>query len=133
MKNVRLLDSFALVKFLRQEPGFERVKSWLVEAERASEPLLMSELNLGEVFYIIGKDQGLARAEEIAASFPTLPIRPIPVSWEIILQAARFKAQCSLSYADCIAAACAVNHQAVLVTGDKEFRAIQHLLRIEWI
>lgn len=133
MKNARLLDSFALVKFLREEPGFERVKGRLVEAARSDDPLLMCEINLGEVFYVIGREQGLARAEEMVASFSTLPIKPIPVAWEMILQAARLKAQYSLSYADCIAAACAMIHQAILVTGDREFRAIQHLLRIEWI
>lgn len=133
MKNARLLDSFALVKFLRQEPGFERVKGWLMDAHRTGRPLLMSEINLGEVFYIIGREQGLARAEEIAASFSTLPIKQIPATWEMILQAARLKAEHALSYADCIAAACAMAHQAILVTGDKEFRVIRHLLRIEWI
>jgi ribonuclease VapC len=109
------------------------VKGWLLEASRSDSPLLICEINLGEVFYVIGREQGLARAEEIVASFSTLPIQQIPATWEIILQAARLKAQHALSYADCIAAASAMAYQAVLVTGDKEFRTVQHLFKIEWI
>ena len=133
MKNERLLDSFALVKFFREEPGYERVKHWLVEARRRENFLLVCELNAGEVFYVIGRENGIPKAEEILMLLSTLPLRMIPVTWELVLQAARLKAQYSLSYADCMAAACAIHHQAILVTGDPEFRKVKHLLEIEWI
>ena len=133
MKNARLLDSFALIRFLRQERGYEQVKERLREAGRTQEPLLMCEMNLGEVYYVIGREEGVPKAEEILTSVSTLPIRRIPATWEIILQAARLKAQHPLSYADCIAAASAISQGAVLITGDKEFRTIQHLLPIEWV
>jgi ribonuclease VapC len=38
-----------------------------------------------------------------------------------------------MSYADCFAVACAVNESAVLVTGDPEFKAVSHLVQIEWM
>jgi ribonuclease VapC len=94
---------------------------------------LASELNIGEVFYVIARKKGLPKAEEFLTFLPGLPLRLLPVTWEIILQAARFKAQYALSYADCVAAASAVAHQAILVTGDPEFRALKHLVQIEWI
>lgn len=133
MKNERLLDSFALIKFFREEPGFERIRQWFIEAARNGKPLSICELNVGEVFYAIARKNSLRRAEEILGLLPTLPLRLIPTTWEIVLQAARLKAQHPLSYADCIAAACAIQRQAVLVTGDPEFRALKHLIEIEWI
>ncbi len=133
MKSAKLLDSFAVVKYILAEPGGDRVLGFISEARRSEQPLLLSEINAGEVFYVIAKRFGLAKAEEVLTLFSTLPIRMVPVSWELILQAARLKAQFALSYAECIAADCAMAHQAVLVTGDKEFRSIQHLVRVEWI
>ena len=133
MKIVRLLDSFALIKYFEAEPGGDRIRQYFDQAHRHQETLLICELNVGEVFYIIARKHGLSRAEEILTTLSTLPLKTIPVSWEVVLKAARLKAQHALSYADCIAAACAMNHQAVLLTGDPEFRAVKHLLRIEWV
>ena len=55
----------ALLAFLNREAGFEKVRTLLRTAETASEPLLMNEINVGEVFYIIaktrpGKGRGLS-------------------------------------------------------------------------
>jgi len=38
-----------------------------------------------------------------------------------------------MSFADCFALASAVEHGAVLVTGDPEFRAVEHLVTIGWV
>ncbi len=133
MKPARLLDSYALVNFLYKEPGSDRVRNWFLEAKRRAEPLLISELNVGEVFYVVARKAGSAKAEEILTLLATLPLKRLPVTWELILQAARLKAEYALSYADCVAAACAMTHQAILLTGDSEFRALKHLISIEWI
>ena len=133
MKTRKLLDSFALIRFLRREAGSERVKELLGQSARSGDPLLMCELNLGEVYYVIGRERGLPLAEETIALVSTLPIRRVSVTWEMILHAARLKSQHALSYADCMAAACAIAHKAVLITGDREFKAVKHMLPIEWI
>jgi hypothetical protein len=40
----------------------------------------------------------------------------------------------SMSFADCFALASAVEHGAVLVTGDPGFRgAVEHLVKIAWV
>jgi ribonuclease VapC len=38
-----------------------------------------------------------------------------------------------MSFADCFALASAVEHGAILVTGDPEFRAAEHLIKIAWV
>jgi ribonuclease VapC len=50
-----------------------------------------------------------------------------------VFQAAEYKAQYAMSYADCFALACAIENSAVLITGDPEFQAVSHLVKIEWI
>ena len=133
MKSVRLLDAFPLVRLFKKEPGFERVKALLSESRRERAPLLISEINAGELYYTIARKAGVDAAEEIIADLSAIPITLLPTSWELTLAAAKLKAQWSLSYADCFAAACAIQEHAVLVTGDPEFKPIEHLVKIEWV
>ena len=133
MRSARLLDTFPLVRFFKKEPGFERVKALLSEARRARTPLLISEINAGELYYTVARKAGVDSAEEILAALSTIPITVLPTTWELTLAAARLKARWALSYADCFAAACAMQEGAVLVTGDQEFKQVEHLVSIEWI
>ena len=57
----------------------------------------------------------------------------LPVPNELIYQAAEFKAEYGISYADCFVLACAIEQAATIVTGDPEFRKVSHLVRIHWI
>jgi predicted nucleic acid-binding protein len=50
-----------------------------------------------------------------------------------VLEAARVKAQFPLSYADAFAISTALRSQAMVVTGDPEFRAVAHLVEILWL
>jgi hypothetical protein len=36
-------------------------------------------------------------------------------------------------FSDCFALACAIDHPAVLVTGDPEFKMLEHLVTIKWV
>jgi len=62
-----------------------------------------------------------------------LGLTVLSVTDSLVFQAAELKAQYPLSYADCFALACAVNHSATLVTGDPEFKTVSHLIEISWI
>jgi len=57
---------------------------------------------------------------------------PDPAPGTLVYQAAELKALYPISYADCFALACAINHAAVLVTGDPEFKIVEHLVKITW-
>jgi predicted nucleic acid-binding protein len=132
-KTPKVLDSFALLAFLNREAGFEKVRTLLRTAETASEPLLMNEINVGEVFYIIAKTRSLERAEDFLHRLETLPITPVSNTFTDVLEAARVKAQFPLSYADAFAISTALRSQAMVVTGDPEFRAVAHLVEILWL
>ena len=132
-KTPKVLDSFALLAFLNREPGFEKVRTLLRTAETASEPLLMNEINVGEVFYIIAKARSLEKAEDFLHRLATLPIQPVSNVFPDVLEAARVKAQFPLSYADAFAVSTALRLQAIVITGDPEFHTVEHLVEILWL
>jgi ribonuclease VapC len=128
-----LLDSFALLAFLNREQGSAKVQELLQRARASGEPLLMNEINVGEVYYIIAKGRSLDQAEAFLRRFETLPIQRLANIFPEILEAAKLKAQFPISYADAFVVATAQRSQAVVVTGDPEFRAVAHLIEIVWL
>ncbi len=133
MKTRRLLDSFALIAFLAREAGYDTVRALLREAESSGDSLLMNEINVGEVYYLTAKERSVGKAEGALHFLEALPIRILGNTFPQVLEAARLKARLPLSYADAFALATAVRERAVLVTGDRKFRAASDLVEIQWI
>ena len=67
------------------------------------------------------------------ANIERLNFTILPIPNNLIFQAAEYKAQYAISYADSFALASAVEHKATLVTGDPEFKKVEHLVDIVWI
>ena len=129
----KVLDAHALMVFLEKEPGFEKIETLFSAAMESNEPMLMCAVNLGEVFYIVHRECGAAKAEEIEELMRTLPIEVVPADWPLVREAALLKSGYRLSYADCFAAALAKTNKAELLTGDKEFKNVASLVKIMWI
>jgi ribonuclease VapC len=132
MKSVTF-DSHAILKFAQDEAGADRVEELLRASEEARVRAYVNEINLGEVYYITMRRLGVESARRFLEQFSTLAVERVPASWEIIESASELKARHALSYADCFAAATALKHEAAIVTGDPEFRKVEHLIDIEWI
>ena len=133
MNRLKLLDTFGLVRFFKDEPGADKVEKILTAAKQSRQSLVMSEINAGELFYTTACKEGERRAEEILGSLTLFRISLIPATWALVLEAARLKSKYPLSYADCFAVATAIKQEAVLVTGDPEFKHVKDLIEIEWI
>lgn len=133
MKSAKLLDSFALIKFFNEEKGADLVEAIITQANKHHFSLYLTEINAGEVYYMIYKKNGKEKAEEVLNLMRTLPLQWLAVAWDQVLAAARLKAQYALSYADCFALASAMEHEEELVTGDPEFKVVSHLVKIEWV
>jgi ribonuclease VapC len=80
-KRKNLLDSFALLAFLNKESGFEKVRSLLREAQRSNQPLLMNEINIGEVYYITAKERSFELADDFLNRLEILSIQTVPNSF----------------------------------------------------
>ena len=129
----RVLDAHGLLVFLEKEPGFEKVKSFFIEAVENDNPLLMTSVNFGEVYYIILRECGQERANEVEKIIQTLPVEIVDVDIQIAREAAQFKAAKKISYADCFAAALAKIIKGEVITGDKEFKLLEDEIRIAWL
>lgn len=128
-----VLDSFALLAYLQKEPGGERVNELLEKAQKKQATVLLSEISLGEVYYILIRALGLEEANVTLAHILALPITIASVGRDDVLAAAQYKARGAISYADCFVVALASASGATIVTGDREFRAFEKDVDIEWI
>jgi predicted nucleic acid-binding protein len=124
---VHVLDANALYRFLTGGPGANVVNRLFKEARDAKQPLHMSVVNWGEVFYTIAKAEGFAETARIMDQVKLLPLAVLDADQAVTAQAARLKAGHGLPYADCFAAATATK-DGVLVTSDaKDFKRVPAL------
>jgi uncharacterized protein len=134
MPDSRVFDSWALLAWIRNEqPAANRVRDLLQDADKGNLDLLMSWINVGEVYYMLVRKHSAKTAEEFLARVPSLPMRLILPDEHSIVNAAKLKATRRISYADAFAALLAQQEQSALVTGDPELRAMGDILQIEWL
>lgn len=121
-----VLDAWAILALLQaEEPAAGRIRA-LVESAQMGDGgirLHMSLINLGEVFYRVGRTRNLSTAETTLALLRELPIHFVPATESRILAAARLKAGHALSYADAFAAALTGELGGTLLSGDPELIA----------
>ena len=129
----KVLDSFALIAYFRDEPGAEMMEELLVSAGKKDAPLHMSDVNYAEVKYSIVKKDGSEQWAEAAKVLQGLPIDFHSTTRALADTAADFKARFKLSLADAFAAALAKEQKAELVTADPEFRPLQSDIKIHWL
>ncbi len=130
---VYLLDSYAVLAYLGGEPGAARLQELLALALEARCRLCLCLINLGEVLYITERHRGLDKAQSALALLESLPLEFLEPTRDQILDAAHIKAAHPLSYADAFVVAAARRLQAVVLTGDPEFTAVQQLVKVEWL
>jgi ribonuclease VapC len=124
VKPIYVLDACALLRLAQDEPGADQVAEILGAAQSGMCRVLMHQINLGEVVYRIAKGFGWAVAERKQAEIGLLPIETVAFSNDIFWAAVKLKARYPMSYADCFAAALAMQQQAVLLSSDPEFNVL---------
>jgi predicted nucleic acid-binding protein len=133
LSNTYVLDASAVLDFLEDGPGAERIIQLVREARHRSTPLLMSVLNWGEVFYQLWQRRGEESAKTTMADLARLPVEVIPVDYSQVLKAGEFKVVNKIPYVDSIAAALSALRQATLVTADRDFEKLGRQFPILWI
>ena len=133
MPAAQVLDSHALLKLLRDEPGAEAVARILEKAGERDHPVHMTEVNYAEVQYMIRRKDGDAAWQMIAGELVAVPIQFHPADRALADTAAGFKARFKISLADAFAAALAKEKKAELVTGDPEFKPLAKEIKINWL
>jgi predicted nucleic acid-binding protein len=128
-----VLDSFALLAYLQDEPVASHIEKLLENAGKEKCRLFVSMINLGELLYITERRGGVARAQDALALIRQLPIEIVSVDEQTILAAAHIKANHAISYSDCFAVATAIQENATIVTADPEFHSVESIVKVEWL
>lgn len=128
-----LFDSFALLRFLQKEKGGDKVYALLKMAAEKQTPCLLNVINFGEVLYATQHRFGPQARMQVFVAVQQMDISILPCPDSLVYRAAELKAGYPMSYADTFALASAIEHSACLVTGDPEFRQVEHLVKIEWV
>ncbi len=122
-----LLDTSALLTFIEDEPGSDRVEEVLKDAA-----ILLPWPVLMEIYYVTLQEKGRAEADRRYALIRQLRAEILWAMDEpVLLTAARLKAEHQVSLADAVVAAFAIRNNAVLIHKDPEFDALAGLLPME--
>ena len=128
-----VLDSWAVIAYLEDEPSAEKVEELIATAHEEHIPIYMSVVNVGEVWYTLAREVSEEEANNGIKMLSDLRIQFENVDWELTMEAARFKSQNKMPYADAFAAALAKVKKADLVTGDDEFKPLDGQIKIFWL
>lgn len=116
-----VLDSWALIALLNEEyPAAGEVEELLQQAADGHVFLALSMINLGEIYYLVGRTRGSEAAGRFLSQIKRLPIQIVQANERRVLAAASLKMAQAISYADAFAAAAAIELDATLLTDDPE-------------
>jgi predicted nucleic acid-binding protein len=133
MSKTYVLDANAVLDFVEDGPGAERMEQLFKDARHRGAPLLMSVVNWGEVFYHSWQQRGEESARRTVADLSRLPLELVTVDAPQSLQAGEIKARHKIPYVDCLAASLAMVRQAVLVTSDRDFEKLGRRVQVLWL
>jgi predicted nucleic acid-binding protein len=137
MKDVFVIDACALIAFLADEEGADKVEGILKNARNGKCRLYINKLNLLEIYYGIYREDGKEKAEEVLKRISSLPVKVInSLKDKVFKEAGRLKATYRISLADSIALAEALEKKARLMTSDHhEFDEIEdkETMNFYWI
>jgi predicted nucleic acid-binding protein len=128
-----VMDSFAMIAFFEDEPGADKVELILKSLMNRKAKAYMSVINWGEIYYNTLREQGLEIAEKVIKQLKQYPIELVDADQKLTYEAAKLKARYKIAYADCFAAALSHRLNAVLVTGDPEFKKFGDEYSIQWL
>jgi len=114
-----ILDACALLAFLNDEEGAEKIEDLLNKSGTGDVSVSMSIINLLEVYYGELRDKGTEIAQIVLDMVQHYSINIInTVSEQVFNEAARLKAAYKISLADCIGLATAIEQSGQFVSSD---------------
>ena len=131
-----VLDAWPVMEWLKDAGVVaERFDSLLAKGEAGEVELMISQITVGEIFYVTAKRYGMVEAEQLLALIEDWTVSIIEASEARVLAAARLKAAHSISYGDAFVAALSLESNAPVLTGDTDFLQLERAvgLQVEWM
>jgi predicted nucleic acid-binding protein len=130
---VYVFDSSAVIRYIDNESGAERIVSILKSCVAGRSRICMSAVQWGEVAGNIRKRAGATEETRILSLLPS-EIEIISAAAHNAVRAAALKVDHKISYADAFALDLAMQSaDHVLLTADYVFKAVEDLVRIEFL
>jgi uncharacterized protein len=128
-----VLDSWSVLAFIGGESKGKEAMELLAGVVENGGLIIMSVVNVGEVWYTVARRVSVEAADEDVESLLKLGVHFINADWGLTRIAAAFKSRYRMSYADAYAAALAKDRSAMLVTGDPEFKPIANEVKVKFL
>lgn len=131
-----IIDSWPVMEWLKnREPTVTIFQALLDSADSMGLRLLMSTINLGEVYYNCWNQWGEAEAGAVLDILRKHPIQVVHPTTDDVLIAARIKAIYHCAYADAFTVVLALEYDGAVLTGDPDFLALahDHVVKVDWI
>ncbi|MFH0775019.1 MAG: type II toxin-antitoxin system VapC family toxin [bacterium] len=128
-----VLDTYALIQYFKGEPGGLLVKDLLKSAEKGEVKLYVPIVNVVETYYIVFQKDGEIVAGNLLARIKRMPLTLVEIDDENIILTGRCKATKKVSFADSFVVGCAIQKNAIIVTGDPEFSEVADIVQIKWL
>ena len=131
---VFVLDSSALLRYIDDEPGSQRVEDILKACVAGQAGVCISAMQWGEVAGNIRHRFGATDQSRILSAILPSEVEVVPVTGQRAIQAAEMKVDRRIAYADAIAlelARDAPDH--LLVTADYGFKSVDDIAKIEFL
>ena|SRR3954471_5525596 len=131
---VYVLDSSALLRYIDDEAGSQRVEDILKACVLGKVGVCISEMQWGEVAGNIRHRFGAADQSRILSAVLPSEVEIVPVTAQRAVQAAEMKVDRKIAYVDAIALELASEtSDHVLVTADYGFKSVADLGTIEFL
>ena len=131
-----VLDTWPVMEWLKDTSGVaSRLDELLERSEAGGIELAISRITVGEIFYVTARQYGLEYAEQLRELIKQWPVSIVEATESRVLSAARLKARHTISYADAFVAALAIERNAAVLTGDKDFLDLEQaeVVRVDWM
>jgi len=129
-----VLDASALIRYVDDEAGADRVGQILKACAEWRARLIISAVQWGEVAGNLCKSFGAAKERQILTDLLPSEAEIVPATGERAVHAAEIRLDHQISYADAFAVELALDSpQHVLVTADYGFKPVEGLIKIEFL
>jgi uncharacterized protein len=129
-----VLDSSAIIRYVDDEPGAERMEEILSSCAALQSEVCISAIQWGETAGNFRKRFGSVREERIMSSVLPSEATIVPATGQRAIHAAALRVDHQISYADAFAVELAMDSpMCVLITADYDFKAAAKLIQIEFL
>jgi len=129
-----VLDSSAILRYLDNEAGAERIAEIIKSHLAGRCAVMISALHWGEIAGITGKAHGNAAMELVVSRLSAFGFEVVPADGERAVRAALIKLKRQIPYVDAFGVELAAETGGrVFVTADFDFRAASREVKVEFL